>query len=543
MTRREGDGADALRVRGGAGGTTACLTALITGAIRAERAAGHLADAGRAAGRAAGAVSRTSAASPVTAARAEASVLQLLEGPNGLPRCAETLGTVAAALRTTAETYVRADQSSAALMRIPMALGRAVGEAGPVAVLSVGLMGFTGLVVGADAVVAARLLRNSPSAAGLGLQLLGSAENRADDGPLGVLARLVGGPGLVPPLATVLSPAQLEAALPVLANVVLGLAPGRTTPGDRSVAEAAAFLAALGALGGGVTGTRLPGLAVAPLLPGKGPKAPHDVPPRSLPDVLRQVDLTYEGVPGAVSVQRIDHEDGTRSWVVAIPGTQEAGFGGPTTTDMASNLELLAGVPDDRTETVRRAMLQAGIRPDEPVLLAGHSQGGMAAMRVAASVGDSFMIAGVLTAGSPVGGMWLPDDIPALHLENQQDFVPAADAAPNPDQINRTTVVRDLSVPVAGAELAGERVESLGDLFLVPHELTTYIETAELVADLDDRSVTTFLDAVAPVLDDGAADVTTQRYIGVRVPDDASGIDRGVAPGVCLPKPKATSWS
>ena len=39
------------------------------------------------------------------------------------------------------------------------------------------------------------------------------------------------------------------------------------------------------------------------------------------------------------------------------------------------------------TDAVLEAMGEAGVGPDEPVMLAGHSQGGMVAMSVAAAVG------------------------------------------------------------------------------------------------------------------------------------------------------------
>jgi len=538
------EGRDPFTVRGGAGGTRACLIALIGGAIRAERAAELLSEAGRHAVAASRTVAVTSTVAPASGARAAATLDELTDRTAGVPRCREALVHLAAALRGTAAAYARADQESAALLRLPVAAAWALGETGPVGAFGLGVLGLHALLLAPQALLVPRLLRYTPTPLGLGLRWLGSDERRAQGGPAGVLAWFLGGPGLLPDVP-IPSPRQVEALLPALAAYVLGLAPGGAAPGGQPVAAAAALLAAGTTATAGLLGRPLPGLVVAPLVTGKGGKGgmadPRERSAESVADVLGVVDRAYDVDRGAVAVQRIEHPDGTRSWVVAIPGTEEGSFGGPVTTDLTSNLELMAGVPSDRTETVIQAMEQAGIRRGEPVILAGHSQGGMAAARVAAAVGDRFTVAGVVTAGSPVGGMPLPADVPALHLEHAQDYVPAADGSRNPDTPNRTTVTRDLSVPIDGVPALTPG--SLAEAFVTPHDLSRYIETAELVADQDDRSVTTFLAGLERVLDDGTGEVTTQLYVGVRVPDDVSGLTGAAGAGVCRVKAVATSWS
>ena len=55
-------------------------------------------------------------------------------------------------------------------------------------------------------------------------------------------------------------------------------------------------------------------------------------------------------------------------------------------------------------------------------------------------VAEHYNITTLLTAGSPVGGIDLPDSVSALHLENGGDAVPALDAAQNPGSPHRITV-------------------------------------------------------------------------------------------------------
>lgn len=542
-----GAGSGAVTVRGGAGGTKACLTALITGALRAERAAEHLDEAVRLAAGARRTMALTSAAAPTSGARAAATLHEITDRSTGLPRCADGLHHLAAALRGTAEAYARADHASAVRLQIPAVLGWTIGELVPGTVLGLGVLGLSAFALGSPATMAARLLRDTPTTLGLALSWLGSDDRRGEGGLAGAVAWLLGGPGVLPALV-IPSPREVEALLPGVAALLLGLAPGPSPEGGRPVAAAAAALALATAASARLQGRSLPGLVVAPLVQAKGGKAdPRETQAQSVTDVLRLVDRVYDSTPGAVGVQRIDHADGTRSWVVAIPGTQEGSFGGPVPTDLTSNLELMGGAPDDRTETVIQAMKQAGIRPDEPVVLAGHSQGGMVAVRAAMEVGDRFTIVDVITAGSPVGGMALPEDIPALHIEHEQDYLAAVDGSPNPDEPNRTTVTRDLTVPVGGA--TPEAPASLADVFVAPHEMSAYIDTAKVVEKQDDRSVTAFLAGLDSVLDDGTGEVSTQVFVGVRVPEDASALVDGVpvGSGVLLgargAKGKVTSWS
>lgn len=216
----------------------------------------------------------------------------------------------------------------------------------------------------------------------------------------------------------------------LLTGVVQGLGPGRA-PAHTDVPSVAAGLRR-------VTGDPAPAVTV-PL-----DEAPDLPAPTGLADVVSAVDEAYgvDGRTGVILVQRVEHEDGPPSWLVAIPGTQSGGLGGDTVTDMTTNLALEGGVPDQMTSAVLDAMEQAGIAPGEAVVLAGHSQGGMTAQAVAVAAGSAYSIRSVVTFGSPTIPQTLPCDVRLIALEQTQDPIPALDGGAGTQTSPNTLVIR-----------------------------------------------------------------------------------------------------
>jgi pimeloyl-ACP methyl ester carboxylesterase len=104
---------------------------------------------------------------------------------------------------------------------------------------------------------------------------------------------------------------------------------------------------------------------------------------------------------------------------------------------------------EERTNMERlvlQAMQQAGIPPGAPVMLGGHSQGGIIAASLAsdAAVRGQYNIRAVVTEGSPIGRHPIPDDIRVLAIENAQDPVPKLDGESNRATGRHTTVTHDL---------------------------------------------------------------------------------------------------
>jgi len=168
---------------------------------------------------------------------------------------------------------------------------------------------------------------------------------------------------------------------------------------------------------------------------------PPELPaPRTVADTLDVVERSYGeraadgswATPGVVTLQELTHPDGTRAWVVAIPGTQQWSPNADTPTDLTTNLRLLGGLDDDMTDAVVDALGQAGVQEDEPVMLVGHSQGGMVAESLATALAGSLAVRAVVTAGSPDLTAPTPADVPVRRYRRSNDLVPQLDGARRP---------------------------------------------------------------------------------------------------------------
>lgn len=297
--------------------------------------------------------------------------------------------------------------------------------------------------------------------------------------------------------------ATLRHVTPWTDEFVLGLGLGlaRTTDAGHAVPGAAGQLAdavrgaPLGTIGTGVRIERVPGHALPTDRPGRRDGT------RPIEEALRWTDDLYprNGVPHAtVAVRRITGQDQKPSWLVAIPGTQSAT---PATHpwDGLTDLELLAGHPDQASEAIQAAMTDAGVGPDEPVVLVGHSLGGMAATALAASPSFArrFRIGGVVTAGSPVAGFRTPPGVPVLHLEAAEGVVANLDGRPpaaNPRTVDRVTVSRVLADSPAPVDRAAS-----GDVARA-HDVTTHVRTLALARESGDPRPAAVVDRIEPLL-------------------------------------------
>lgn len=257
---------------------------------------------------------------------------------------------------------------------------------------------------------------------------------------------------------------RVEVELLAVGAFVRATAPGRQLPTLRPVPEGARRLVDAVPPAGP---TALLRLADPPQLPA----------PRTVAAVLDNVARSYDREPtpfhagtpeGVVSVQELTHPDGTRGWVVEIPGTEDWGLNDENPMDLTTNGRLLAGLPDDLTDAVLDAMRLSGIGADEPVLLAGHSQGGMVAMSVAAAVGGAYSVRAVVTAGAPDIPKPVPAGVQVRHYRHREDVVPQLDGTPNLTSANVTVVTRDLAT--SGGPPAPTVVEA--------HAVRRYVETA-----------------------------------------------------------------
>ncbi|MDN4161361.1 hypothetical protein [Nocardioides abyssi] len=167
--------------------------------------------------------------------------------------------------------------------------------------------------------------------------------------------------------------------------------------------------------------------------------------PRGLGDLLADLDEVHRtGPDGTIEVRTATAPDGSVRHVVHLPGTDDM-----TTLpwtrdedarDLATNLLLLAGLDNPYQQGVLEALGQAGVGPGEPVLLVGHSQGGMVAAALLAADGP-VAVTDVVTAGSPTAHLdGFPPGTHALSLEHRGDLVPLLDGEDNRDRPEQTTV-------------------------------------------------------------------------------------------------------
>ena len=368
--------------------------------------------------------------SPLTFADAEERVLAATAGTHGILTASLLYEADALLVRATVEAFVDCDQLVASSFEVldyaaGRTLGCAVATAAPYAV-----------ALGVVAVPTSRLTwRHLPADTRQRLRdEAGDEEDAAQEWvathPEAVQHLVDGSGGLLDGLLT---------GLPAGGSAVLGLAAFHPTLG-----AAASDLAAWYGPEGEPQVRRRPDLAVRL----------GAVPPGDLPGLMHHLAETDDlspgdrpGDQGTIEVQTLTASDGSVRHVVYLPGTDDL-----TTTpfsqdgdvrDLPTNLRLIAGHDTTYAAGIEEAMRRAGIGAHEPVLLVGHSQGGMEAAAILAH-GSPFHVTHVVTAGSPTAQVHdLPAGSHVLSLENRGDVVPLLDGHDNPDTRQQVTVQFD----------------------------------------------------------------------------------------------------
>jgi hypothetical protein len=170
-------------------------------------------------------------------------------------------------------------------------------------------------------------------------------------------------------------------------------------------------------------------------------------PPRSVTDLMHglTVQAGQDDGGGLVDVRVLDGPAGRRV-IVDITGTSiwnlDPLYRTPQATDFGADLRGLAGQDSVMTRGVRQALRLAGVAADDPIMLVGHSQGGLVAARLAAvlTADRQYRVTHLVTAGAPVGSIRVPGSVSVLALENAGDPVPQLDGADNPARPNWLTV-------------------------------------------------------------------------------------------------------
>lgn len=524
----------AVTVHGGPRGVLAELAELVAAATALDDAGAALRRAAAAAARLTHLVDASRHDSPATAQRASAACAPLTAPASGLGAAVRDAEDTAADLREAVAGYLTAEVLVERLARAAQVLvGHALGTAGPGTWLVGAVAGASVALTALQRITALRLLRRTPTPAGLVLNGLGELLEDLE-GPVGLLGWLVVGEGPVPRLDP-RDTRVLESLLPFVGGFAQGALPGGppgpgvalgeltgTLPVAQSTAAEAGWWLSWVRRRVGVEPSRV--LVARSVVP---PPPAAQAPPRGVADLVEGIARTYPpkpggpGVapPGTVEVKQLARPDGSTTWVVTVPGTQEWGpLQRPNPFDLATNLQVMARQAHDVATAVERALWMAGIPAGEPVVLAGHSQGGLAAAAMAAdpALRERFSIQAVVTAGAPVGTIPLPADVVGIHLEHGTDLVTALDARPNPETPHRTTVRTDLSLapdPAVRA-VAGSPPDA--------HDISLYTETARAAEDVDDPGLREARAQLGELLDGGTT-VETTWYTAVRVPEPPAG--------------------
>lgn len=182
-------------------------------------------------------------------------------------------------------------------------------------------------------------------------------------------------------------------------------------------------------------------------------------PPESLADLCADIDeLYWAATTGAViKICRVG-TGGARRWLVSMVGTESMRFGSThNPADIEVNIRLMLGLDSAMgvglVAALHRAMAADSVPEEqwssEPVLVCGHSQGGLVASVLAsrdpAEAGVN--VVGILSTGAPNRRVAVRPDVTIVTVAHDQDVVPSMDGSPDRSPDRRVTVGRTLVRP------------------------------------------------------------------------------------------------
>ncbi len=226
-------------------------------------------------------------------------------------------------------------------------------------------------------------------------------------------------------------------------------------------------------------------------------------PPAGVADLARRIPRAGAGAP-QVKIENYG-TPGHAAWAVYVGGTTDwNAVATDEPWDLTANVAALAGQNAGSFAAVMQAMQAAGIDRYDPVVIAGHSQGGLVATQVAAS--GAFSVRAVATFGAPETRVPVPNGVATLTVEHTDDVVTALGGASLVDSEDRIMVRR---------EAYGHRSVPVGET-LPAHHLDRYRETAALIDASPEQNLRDFHDTVTGAL--GSAPGEGQRWRGLREP-------------------------
>lgn len=214
-----------------------------------------------------------------------------------------------------------------------------------------------------------------------------------------------------------------------------------------------------------------------------------------------------------VMVQKATDASGRSGYSVVLTGT-ERWVDGPGVHDLRGIADAMAVTPGDglaQLPAAQRMALEAledaGARPGDPVVLTGHSLGGIDAAGLAANqeFRRRYSVAAVTTFGAPVGGFAIPRSTSVMSVEHVDDVVPPLDGRVNPDSATRTTV--RVNTPYGDRDGAGGRLSGVG-----AHDMYVYTLGAQGIGASRDPAVLRHEQRLAAAIPHGPQ-VRTETYV------------------------------
>ncbi|WP_186759178.1 hypothetical protein [Arthrobacter alpinus] len=219
--------------------------------------------------------------------------------------------------------------------------------------------------------------------------------------------------------------------------------------------------------------------------------------------LLEGSKAAYGYPPGSIGVDRVDRPDGSRVWIVNLPGTEVWNkVDSENPWDLEGDLEGMTAAQKEMfaqqhiviQELMKAALHAVGALANEEVVITGHSGGGIHA--VAAAADPAFLtkvnVKMLIIAGAPAKNLHVAPSIQVLGLENEHDIVTAADFGPAPDLPNWVSVTSHRP----GATEGNDPVAIIREA----HDLDNYLNDAKAVENSDDPAIRGIIQRVNELL-------------------------------------------
>ena len=195
--------------------------------------------------------------------------------------------------------------------------------------------------------------------------------------------------------------------------------------------------------------------------------------------VMAELDVRNGAELGEIRIDRVTSEQGEHSWQVFIPGGQGLNLG--NVHSLAHAPAAVGATPTASVAMVAAALRRVGARKGEPIMMVGHSHGGITASMFANNprLRAEFDVPLVVAAGSPVDRHEIRPDTHVVSIEHTEDFVPGLDGVARQHKPGMTRVERSLAD-------SGDPVIAAGRGVRHHHDYPTYADTAALIDEHPD---------------------------------------------------------